>query len=106
MRVGKYWNENFISSEIKLRAKEITIRLEDINFNEKKLNEISDDEIQRQLLKSFIKKDNILQDLNTYQACYLVYNRHSEKVNDNSYTSINEFDILKLRFNGDIGMVR
>ncbi|MBI2269067.1 MAG: hypothetical protein HYU69_01785 [Bacteroidetes bacterium] len=96
MRVGKYWNENLITSEVKIRAAEITKRLEEINYNERKINEIADDDIQKQLLKSFIKKENLLQELNTYQACYLVYDRHSEKGNDITYTKIDELDVLKL----------
>jgi CRISPR-associated endonuclease Csn1 len=96
MRIGKYWNENEIPTDAKEKAKKINERLEEIHFNERKINEIADDDIQKQLLKSFLKTENTTQGLNTYQACYLVYDRHSEKINDKTYSSINEFDILKL----------
>src|ERR1019366_1996584 len=96
MRVGKYWNEDSITISVKERAKEITKRLEEINYNERKINDIADDDVQKQLLKSFIKTENIIQSLNTYQACYIVYDRHSEKLNDKTYNTIEEFDVLKL----------
>lgn len=96
MRVGKYWNENEISIDVKEKARKINERLEAIDFNERKINEIADDDVQKQLLKSFIKVEDQTQGLNTYQACYLVYDRHSEKINDKTYSNINELDILKL----------
>ena len=96
MRTGKYWNEDLITTEAKEKAKKITERLEEINYNERKINDIADDDVQKQLLKSFIKAETLTQSLNTYQACYIIYDRHSEKVNDKTYNSIEEFDVLKL----------
>jgi CRISPR-associated endonuclease Csn1 len=96
MRIGKYWNENEVSTDTKEKVERINERLERIDFNERKINEVADDDIQKQLLKSFINTQNPIQGLNTYQACYLVYGRHSEKVNDKTYESIDELDILKL----------
>ncbi|WP_088323370.1 type II CRISPR RNA-guided endonuclease Cas9 [Polaribacter tangerinus] len=88
MRMGSYWNENHISNEVKLRVESIKERLESIQYDEavfKKdsnnlLQRIADDEVPKQLLKSFLsfKGKNHLKGLNTYQACYAVYERHSE----------------------------
>ncbi|OEK08699.1 CRISPR-associated protein Csn1 [Flavivirga aquatica] len=87
MRMGEYWNESEIKQEVKDRAYSIIERLKGIDFNKDKIDEkITDDDIKKQLLKSFIdfKDKNPLKGLNTYQACYLVYNRHSE-VNSIAY---------------------
>lgn len=88
MRIGIYWNENDISSEVKNRAAAILDRVDHLNLKEnytsKDLSEalvqVSDDDIPRQLVKSFIplKNKNPLKGLNTYQATYLVYGRYSE----------------------------
>jgi CRISPR-associated endonuclease Csn1 len=80
MRRGKYWKEENISSDIKNRISSITKRLKTVDFEEIKIENISDDDIPKQVLKSFSKtKDaNPLTGLNTYQACYAVYGRHSE----------------------------
>lgn len=87
MRKGKYWNENEVDLEVKERIKNILERLNFIDFDKTKIDEnITDDDIPKPLLKSFIefKNKNALQGLNTYQACYAVYNRHSEN-NTSSY---------------------
>ncbi len=84
MRRGKYWEENAIPIEVKERVAQIIERLEFIDFDKVKIDEnVTDDDIPKQLLKSFIefKDKNPLQGLNTYQACYAVYNRHSETSN-------------------------
>ncbi|MEN3324446.1 type II CRISPR RNA-guided endonuclease Cas9 [Mariniflexile soesokkakense] len=84
MRMGKYWNESIIKLDTKDRVFNIIERLQTIDFNKDKIDEsIIDDDIPKQLLKSFMdfKDKNPLQGLNTYQACYLVYNRHSEANN-------------------------
>ncbi|NOR27361.1 MAG: CRISPR-associated protein Csn1 [Lutibacter sp.] len=88
MRRGKYWAESAINQEVKDRIENIKERLESINYDEEvfkedkqnKLQSISDDEIPKQFLKSFVvfKDKNHLAGLNTYQACYVVYERHSE----------------------------
>ncbi len=86
MRRGSYWYENEIPNNVKERitaiierVKHIKVEREDKNF-ENELIRLSDDDIPKKLLKSFIdfKDKNPLQGLNTYQACYAVYNRHSE----------------------------
>jgi len=96
MRRGKYWNEATISEEVKNRANSIRERLEIIDFDKLKIDEtIADDDIQKQVLKSFasFKSKNMLQGLNTFQACYLIYNRHSEATETTKWKL--PFDIAK-----------
>ena len=86
MRRGSHWDENQIPSDIKERITAIIKRIKHIKVErthkdfENELVRLSDDDIPKKLLKSFIdfKDKNPLQGLNTYQACYAVYNRHSE----------------------------
>lgn len=88
MRIGKYWEEDAISPDVKNRILQIQERLESINYDkevfkgdkEDRLKTIVDDEIPKQFIKSFIdfKDKNPFTGLNTYQACYAVYERHSE----------------------------
>ncbi|WP_234110559.1 MULTISPECIES: type II CRISPR RNA-guided endonuclease Cas9 [Chryseobacterium] len=80
MRMGKYWKEENIDAETQRRLTSIKERIESINYEEKKLQEISDDDILKPVLKSFMKFKNrsFNQGLNTYQASYAVYNKHSE----------------------------
>jgi CRISPR-associated endonuclease Csn1 len=78
MRMGKYWDENAITTETKTRIQSISERLKDIGHDAKKIEDISDDDIPKQVLKSFLKVENPYSGLNTYQACYAVYGRHSE----------------------------
>lgn len=79
MRCGKYWNEEIISDAAKQRAEQIKERLNDINHSIRRLNEIADDDVQKQVLKSFIGKEDLTKGLNTYQGGYLIYDKHSEK---------------------------
>jgi CRISPR-associated endonuclease Csn1 len=63
------------------RGDEITERLESIDYDIERIDDkVSDDDVPARLLKSFarIAHSNIYKGLNTFQACYLVYNRHSE----------------------------
>jgi CRISPR-associated endonuclease Csn1 len=81
MRMGKYWNEESLKPEIKNRIEDIQERLRAINFNKDKIETVADDAHKKQVLKSFLKsenKKNPFEGLNTYQACYAVYERHSE----------------------------
>lgn len=81
MRQGKYWDEDNIPDEIFRRGSAIIERLQSVDFNSEKIDEnIADDDIPKPVLKSFTKVgiNNFYRGLNTYQACYLVYNRHSE----------------------------
>jgi CRISPR-associated endonuclease Csn1 len=79
MRRGKYWKEHEINQNIKDRIIAITERLISIGYDRTKIPDITDDDIPKQVLKSFIDCENPLQALNTYQACYAVYGRHSEE---------------------------
>ncbi len=81
MRRGKYWHEEDIPAEVKTRVEDIIERLATVDFDKKRIDEkVADDDIPKQLLRSFadFKDKNPFQGLNTYQACYAVYNRHSE----------------------------
>jgi CRISPR-associated endonuclease Csn1 len=79
MRRGKYWSEEAISVVTKNRISEIVERLDSIDYDKSKIASITDDDIPKQVLKSFIDCRNPLTSLNTYQACYAVYGRHSEE---------------------------
>jgi len=78
MRMGKYWNESSITSDTKNRIESIKERLQSINYYASLIDTISDDSIPKQVLKSFINCSNPYSGINTYQACYAVYGRHSE----------------------------
>ncbi|MDA8956162.1 CRISPR-associated protein Csn1, partial [Flavobacteriales bacterium] len=80
MRRGKYWNEESLSIDAKTRIESIINRLEMIDYDINKIDQVKDDDIQNKLLKSFVEFNgkNPLSALNTYQACYAIYNRHSE----------------------------
>ena len=72
MRCEKYWNEQDITPTIKERATQIKQRLDDINHSIKRISEIADDDVQKQVLKSFIEKTDLAKGLNTYQSGYLI----------------------------------
>lgn len=81
MRMGKYWKKDDVEGlKIEDRIKNIKDRLEHIDYDKEKIEGVKDDDIPKQVLKSFIPLQNgsFLSGLNTYQACYLVYGRHSE----------------------------
>jgi CRISPR-associated endonuclease Csn1 len=84
MRRGKYWKKAFVSSDIQERIQEIMKRVKSLDFDLDKIEKFADDEIPKQLLKSFANTTDPMQGLNTYQACYAVYQRHSE-VSDVQY---------------------
>jgi len=88
MRCGQYWKQEDILQTVRERAEEISVRLNDINHNVRRIIEIADDDVQKQVLKSFIEKDDLTKGLATYQAAYLIYDRHSEKIK----TSINSVE--------------
>ena len=95
MRRGVFWNENKISTQIKERANSIFERLDSIQFDVKRIDEkVIDDDIPKQILKSFIafKSNRTLSGLNTYQACYLVYNRHSESSDQKKWETPQDID--------------
>lgn len=90
MRVGRYWSKDEVSDEAIKRINSIVKRIEHLqedeesSLKEDKLKEaiaaVSDDDVPKQFVKSFLpfKGKNPLSGLNTYQACYAVYERHSE----------------------------
>lgn len=78
MRRGKYWNKENISKEAIFRYDSLYNRLEAINHDLSRMPEIIDDEIPIQVIKSFINSSYSISGLNTSQASYLVYGRHSE----------------------------
>lgn len=99
MRVVNYWNEDTISDIIKSKINTIIERLESIDFDIKRFNEVQDDEITQAILKSFVQSKNYYSGLNTYQACYLVYGRHSESKNTDKWNSPEDIEMyLKTTF--------
>ncbi|HEU5364124.1 MAG TPA: HNH endonuclease domain-containing protein [Hanamia sp.] len=79
MRCGQYWQEQDVTEATKQRAEDIKKRLNDLGHNMRRINEIADDDVQKQVLKSLVGKDDLTKGLNTYQAGYLIYDKHSEK---------------------------
>jgi len=79
MRLGKYWHLEDIPQKTKTRIQSIVYRLDSIDYDQKRIGEIVDDDIPKQVIKSFIGCQHPLKGLNTYQACYAVYGRHSEE---------------------------
>lgn len=92
MRLGIYWDENAITDSVRSRANSIKERLQAINFDEKEFERISDDDIQKQVLKSFLNVSNFTQGLKLYQASYLVYERHSESESSEKWKTINDLE--------------
>jgi CRISPR-associated endonuclease Csn1 len=79
MRSGKYWNKKGITPAVQNRANQIMERLNDINHNTRRISEIADDDVHRQVIKSFIGKGDLTKSLGVYQAEYIIYDKHSEK---------------------------
>lgn len=78
MRRGKFWSLEAIPSGVRQRIAAIMERVEDKDFDLKQIDKLADDIVPKQVLKSFAQTNDPYQGLNTYQACYAVYNRHSE----------------------------
>lgn len=97
MRIGKYWNENEIPEAIKNRAKAISERLKTIK-DEKEIETIADDDIPKQILKSFYGLDDLTKGLKLYQASYLVYGRHSEGSNNERWETSQDLQEYLYRF--------
>lgn len=77
MRMGKYWNNNEIHEKINIKAKSIKERLQSIDYNEKDIEKVADDDIKKEVLKSFINVAEFTQGLKLHQALYLVYGETS-----------------------------
>jgi CRISPR-associated endonuclease Csn1 len=106
MRTGNIWSKEDIPNSTINRIDNIIERLKTIDFDKEKIEEVADDDIPKQLLKSFIpfKDRNPYAGLNTFQACYAVYNRHSEasiiepwKTSDGIATYLKQFKQHSLR---------
>ena len=78
MRRDKAWNQDAISDRVTDKISAIKERLESINYDVSFLEKVSDSDIPKQVLKSFSKCTEFNKGLNTYQASYLLYDRHSE----------------------------
>lgn len=90
MRIGRYWNYNDILSDAIRNVEDIMKRINALPLTQsmtienttlsKAISNVADDAIPKQLIRSFIpfRDKNPLSGLNTYQACYAVYQRHSE----------------------------
>ncbi|MCF6307284.1 MAG: CRISPR-associated protein Csn1 [Flavobacteriaceae bacterium] len=110
MRRSKYWDKNKISQDVTNRIENIMERVETLNLPEQptktQINAalekhlVADDDIPTQLIKSFIpfKNTNPLTVLNTYQACYAIYNRHSEAGNIQFWKTPSDIDKYLLKF--------
>ncbi|WP_029489437.1 type II CRISPR RNA-guided endonuclease Cas9 [Ochrovirga pacifica] len=102
MRLGKFWDGSEIPKVVVEKITDIKTRLTSVNYDEslfkkdekKILETIVDDITPKQLLKSFVKLKgkNHLAGLNTYQACYLVYERHSESSDITQWENPDDID--------------
>jgi CRISPR-associated endonuclease Csn1 len=80
MRRGSLWNVNSLNKEWINKANSIKERLESINYNIELITNVNDDYIKKTVLKSFskLKGESFIKALNTYQASYIIYDKHSE----------------------------
>lgn len=92
MRMGKYWDEDSIIQEAKERITAIAERLQSIDYEEKRIEEVADDYLPKQILKSFIACKNFYSGLNTFQACYAIYGKHSEALDTTKWRSPDDID--------------
>ena len=92
MRIGKYWNEENIDKVTISRINSINERLESIREENLNIEAVSDDDIPKQVLRSFMKTGNKFSGLNTYQACYAVYDRHSEASKTSKWNTPQDID--------------
>ncbi|GGF40640.1 type II CRISPR RNA-guided endonuclease Cas9 [Echinicola rosea] len=107
MRRGKYWDESAILDSAKERIDEIMERVNSMKladgYSKKELTEelekVSADDIPKQVVKSFIPYLNLpYTGLNTYQACYAVYGRHSEVGDIQQWKTPEDIDQYLKRF--------
>ena len=104
MRIGRYWNREDILDKTVENINEILERVVRLNINEnnplkdeklkEKIATLADDNVPKQLIRSFIplRDKNPLSGLNTYQACYGVYRRHSEVSEISQWKSPQDID--------------
>jgi CRISPR-associated endonuclease Csn1 len=98
MRMGKYWDENAIDENTILRIQSISKRLEEINHDAQNIKKVSDDDIPEQVLKSFRDVKNLYSGLNTYQACYAIYGRHSESLDISKWKTPDDIELFLKQF--------
>ncbi|MCV9386366.1 type II CRISPR RNA-guided endonuclease Cas9 [Reichenbachiella ulvae] len=100
MRRGSYWSIEDILPEAKERIDDIHARLTSIDYDAKKIDEwVADDEITSAVLRSFAKtKDRPMSGLNTYQACYAIYNRHAEAGETQTWRHPQDIDMFLHHF--------
>ncbi len=94
MRVGIYWHATEIDESVKSRIYNILERLKSINYEENKIESIVDDDIPKPIIKSFMNCLNPFMGLNTYQATYATYNRHSEEGEIQKWLTSADIDIF------------
>lgn len=92
MRLGKYWDMSKISIETLERALDIKQRLNDINHDHSRIEQISDDDLQQRVLKSFINKQDFTKGLKLHQASYLIYGRHSEPEHAGKWNTVYDLE--------------
>lgn len=90
MRIGRYWDKDAILPEAIERIKSIVDRIEKLQIEEgetlqekdikEAIDKVADKNVPARFIKSFLKfkNKNPFSGLNTYQAGYAVYKRHSE----------------------------
>jgi len=78
MRLGKYWNESAIGKMEVERINSVISRLESVDYDLERIKQVADDDISLSVLKSFVNSGSAIKGLNTFQASYLIYGRHSE----------------------------
>lgn len=97
MRTGKYWCEDAIDVNAKYRLNAVNERLATLT-EDRKIEDIADDDIPKQVIKSFQKCRFPLRGFNTYQACYAVYGRHSESVDAQKWQTPVDIDKFLTNF--------
>ncbi|PZX11794.1 CRISPR-associated endonuclease Csn1 [Breznakibacter xylanolyticus] len=97
MRMGKYWCEDAVDANAKYRLHAVNERLSTLTTNTT-IEDIADDDIPKQVIKSFQKCKYPLRGFNTYQACYAVYGRHSESVDAQKWQTPADIDKFLANF--------
>lgn len=87
MRQGKYWNVNAIDEQTRSRIEHIITGEEDSTLTAS----------VREKFK-YLENINQCQGLNTWQACYLVYNRHSEAIDAQKWNKPEDIDTYLSHF--------
>jgi CRISPR-associated endonuclease Csn1 len=86
MRCGKYWNWENITTENQLKIQRI------IKDGWDKVDKETGEVVNE---RPFFSTEQV-QGLATWMAAYVIYDRHSESVNTEKYTSYDQIDVMKL----------